>query len=410
MEQTFLTSVDIVKVRHLKNITIPLSTEKRKNLILTGKNGSGKTSVLDSLAAFFGFLVGSAFYSKEELQQNIDDNKKLLPIGKTEEDKRKTEERNRFIAMWEEKMRHWTDGAVTSCNSFATLREKYADGQFILAYYKADRLSKVEISSTIESIQLKDKYNLGETPGTKLVKYMVGMKATQAFALQKKDEGRAAEIEEWFSRFEGILKKVFDDSSLRLDFNIDNFQFHILQDNREPFDFNTMSSGYSAVFDIINDLMMRMERKKNYSTEGIVLIDEIETHLHLELQRVILPFLTELFPNIQFIVTTHSPFVLNSIDNAVIYDLETQKLVNDGLANYPYDGIVEGYFHADKLSSDLRAKVIRYKELVGKLELTDEDYAEIVELEQDLDEIPDYLSPEIASEYRRLKLEFSNRG
>lgn len=410
MEQTFLTSVDIAKVRHLQNITIPLSTEKRKHLILTGKNGSGKTSVLDSLAVFFDFLVGSNFYSREELQENINILSSNLPNGTTEENKRYVQRNNESIAVWEKEMRHWTEGAVTSCSSFATLREKYADGQFILAYYKADRLSKVEVSSTIENIQLKDKYQLNETPGTKLVKYMVGMKATQAFALQKKDTGRAAEIEEWFSRFEGILKKVFDDSSLRLDFNIDNFQFHILQDNREPFDFNTMSSGYSAVFDIINDLMMRMERKKNYSTEGIVLIDEIETHLHLELQRVILPFLTELFPNIQFIVTTHSPFVLNSIDNAVIYDLETQKLVEDGLANYPYDGIVEGYFHADKLSSDLRAKVNRYKELVGKLELTDEDYAEIVELEQDLDEIPDYLSPEIASEYRRLKLEFSNRG
>lgn len=410
MEQTFLTSVNIVKVRHLQNITIPLSKEKRKHLILTGKNGSGKTSVLDSLAAFFDFLVGRNFYSKEELQENMNILSRNLPNGTTEENKRYVQRNNESIAVWEKEMRHWTEGAVTSCSSFATLREKYADGQFILAYYKADRLSKVEVSSTIENIQLKDKYQLNETPGTKLVKYMVGMKATQAFALQKKDTGRAAEIEEWFSRFEGILKKVFDDSSLRLDFNIDNFQFHILQDNREPFDFNTMSSGYSAVFDIINDLMMRMERKKNYSTEGIVLIDEIETHLHLELQRVILPFLTELFPNIQFIVTTHSPFVLNSIDNAVIYDLETQKLVENGLANYPYDGIVEGYFRADKLSSDLRVKVNRYKELVGKLELTDEDYAEIVELEQDLDEIPDYLSPEIASEFRRLKLEFSNRG
>lgn len=410
MEQTFLTSVNIAKVRHLQNITIPLSKERRKHLILTGKNGSGKTSVLDSLAAFFDFLVGRNFYSKEELQENMNILSRNLPNGTTEENKRYVQRNNESIAVWEKEMRHWTEGAVTSCSSFATLREKYADGQFILAYYKADRLSKVEVSSTIENIQLKDKYQLNETPGTKLVKYMVGMKATQAFALQKKDTGRAAEIEEWFSRFEGILKKVFDDSSLRLDFNIDNFQFHILQDNREPFDFNTMSSGYSAVFDIINDLMMRMERKKNYSTEGIVLIDEIETHLHLELQRVILPFLTELFPNIQFIVTTHSPFVLNSIDNAVIYDLETQKLVEDGLANYPYDGIVEGYFRADKLSSDLRVKVNRYKELVGKLELTDEDYAEIVELEQDLDEIPDYLSPEIASEYRRLKLEFSNRG
>ena len=410
MEQTFLTSVDIVKVRHLKNITIPLSMEKRKHLILTGKNGSGKTSVLDSLAAFFGFLVGSNFYSREEIQKNINILSSILPSGTTEEDRRQVQRKNKSIAVWEKEMRHWTDGAVTSCTSFATLRDKYANGQFILAYYKADRLSTVEISSTIENIQLKDKYELGEIPGKKLVKYMVGLKATQAFALQKGDQKRSAEIENWFARFEGVLKKIFDDPTLRLDFDIDNFEFHILQENREPFDFNTMSSGYSAVFDIINDLTMRMESKKDYATEGIVLIDEIDTHLHLELQRVILPFLTELFPNIQFIVTTHSPFVLNSIDNAVIYDLETQKLVNDGLANYPYDGIVEGYFHADKLSSDLRAKVIRYKELVGKLELTDEDYAEIVELEQDLDEIPDYLSPEIASEYRRLKLEFSNRG
>ena len=306
-------------------------------------------------------------------------------------------------------MHHWTDGAVTSCTSFVTLREKYVNGQFILAYYKADRMSTVEIPITIESIQLKDKYDLGETPGKKLVKYMVSLKATQAFALQKGDKKRSAEIDDWFNRFEGVLKKIFDDPTLHLDFDIDNFQFHILQDNREPFDFNTMSSGYSAVFDIITDLMMRMERKNNYSTEGVVLIDEIETHLHLELQRAILPFLTELFPNIQFIVTTHSPFVLNSIDNAVIYDLETQKLVEDGLTNYPYDGIVEGYFHVDKLSSDLRAKFSRYKDLVGKLELTDEDYAEIVELEQVLDEIPDYLSSEIASEYSRLKLEFSNR-
>lgn len=409
MEQTFLTSVDIVKVRHLKNITIPLSKEKRKHLILTGKNGSGKTSVLDSLVDHFRFVVGD-FRTRDEIQTLIEYTKKQLPSGKSEEDKRRMQKTNSTLLMWEEEMRHWTDGVVTSCTSFATLRDKYANGRFILAYYKADRKSNVEISNTIENIQLKDKYQLNETPGTKLVKYMVGLKATQAFALQKKNEERAAEIEEWFARFEGILKKIFDDSSLHLDFDIDNFKFHILQDNREPFDFNTMSSGYSAAFDIINDLMMRMESKKDYATEGIVLIDEIDTHLHLELQRVILPFLTELFPNIQFIVTTHSPFILNSIDNAVIYDLETQKLVEDGLANYPYDGIVEGYFHADKLSSDFRAKISRYKELVEKLELTDEDYAEIVELEQDLDEIPDYLSPEIASEYRRLKLEFSNRG
>ena len=45
MEQTFFTEIVIKKVRHLKNISIPLDKNKRKHLILTGKNGSGKTSL-----------------------------------------------------------------------------------------------------------------------------------------------------------------------------------------------------------------------------------------------------------------------------------------------------------------------------------------------------------------------------
>ena len=409
MEQTYLTAVNIIKVRHLQNITIPLDKNKRKHLILTGKNGSGKTSVLEALVEHFRYVFGN-FYTKERILELIDANKKNLTNGTTEKEKQRNLEARKHIDMWEKELLHWTNGAITECTSFSVLREKYASGDFILAYYKADRLSTVEISSTIEKIQLKDKYELGETPGKKLIKYMVGLKATQAFAQQKKDHSRAEEIELWFEHFEGILKQIFNDPSLVLDFDIDNFGFHILQKNREPFDFNTMSSGYSAIFDIINDLIMRMENNKGATKEGIVLIDEIDTHLHLELQRTILPFLTELFPNIQFIVSTHSPFILNSVDNAVIFDLETGTLVEDGLANCPYDGIVESFFDADTLSADLRKKLERYKELTEKADLLDEDYAEIVALELDLDEIPDFLSPEIASEYSRMKLEFSNRG
>lgn len=371
MEQTFLTEVCIKKVRHLQDITIPLDKEHRKNLILTGKNGSGKTSVLDSLAVHIESIM------------------------------------NWFISGGISIRR--ASSIIAKCNSIPDLGKKYMAGDLVFAYYKANRLSKVETSNTIEKIELKDTYSLGETPGTKLVKYMVGLKATQAFALQKKDNVRAEEIENWFSAFEGILKKVLNDPTLILDFNIENFQFHILQKGREPFDFNTMSSGYSAVFDIINDLIMRMGGNPAAKKEGIVLIDEIDTHLHLELQRTILPFLTELFPNIQFIVSTHSPFVLNSIENAVIFDLETRKIVENGLANYPYNGIVESFFNTDSLSADLRAKFDRYKELTAKQDLQDEDYAEIVDLEMELDEIPDFLTPEIASEYSRLKLEFSNR-
>lgn len=57
MEQTFLTDIHIKKVRHLENITIPLDKEKRKHLILTGKNGSGKTSVLETLVKAFELII-----------------------------------------------------------------------------------------------------------------------------------------------------------------------------------------------------------------------------------------------------------------------------------------------------------------------------------------------------------------
>ena len=295
--------------------------------------------------------------------------------------------------------------------SEALLKEKYKQGNFIFAYYKSEREFEVEEYKNIEKVELKDKYKITDNPGVKLTKYLVDLKATQAFT---KDTEKRKKIDKWFNTFENILKTIFEDEKLKLIFDEDTFQFSIRETGREPFDFNTMSSGYAAIFDIINDLIIRMEAQSGLRTEfdmeGIVLVDEIETHLHLELQKKILPILTELFPDIQFVVTTHSPFILSSLDNAVIYDLENNTLVKNGLNNLPYEGIVEGYFQADALSEDLREKFEKYKDLISKSELSDEEYEEIDQLEYYLDEIPDYLAKELTAEYQRLKLEFSNRG
>jgi predicted ATP-binding protein involved in virulence len=56
--------------------------------------------------------------------------------------------------------------------------------------------------------------------------------------------------------------------------------------------------------------------------QGIVLIDEIETHLHPRWQREILPNLTKTFPNVQFIVTTHSPQVISSVPKEAVFLLK----------------------------------------------------------------------------------------
>ena len=366
MKQTFLKEIEIRKVRHLENITIPLDKNKRKHLILTGKNGSGKTSVLESLVTYFDAIVQSSQSSNM--------------------------------------------GATAVFDSMTDMQNKFNQGNFIFAYYKDEREFQVEPYKNIEKIQLEDHYNINDNPGVQLAKYLVDLKATQAFT---KDSEKSKRIDDWFKKFEKILQSIFDDAQLKLKFNDETFQFSIHESNREPFDFNTMSRGYAAILDIINDLIMRMEAKSglrtNFEMEGVVLIDEIETHLHLELQKKILPVLVGLFPNIQFIVTTHSPFVLNSLENAVIYDLESRTLVEKGLSDVPYSGIVEGYFNTDELSDELRNKFEQYKQLSQKAELNADDYEKIADLELYLDEIPDYLALNLTTEYQELRAKLRNR-
>ena len=59
MEQLFVSNIKINKVRHLNNISIELSKQERKHLIITGKNGSGKTSLLDAIAVFLNSITNS---------------------------------------------------------------------------------------------------------------------------------------------------------------------------------------------------------------------------------------------------------------------------------------------------------------------------------------------------------------
>jgi Predicted ATP-binding protein involved in virulence len=93
-----------------------------------------------------------------------------------------------------------------------------------------------------------------------------------------------------------------------------------------------MSSGIQAVVSLVVDLAFRCLRLNSVDAEdalsvsyGIVLIDEIEQHLHPGWQQRILPSLRRIFPKIQFIVATHSPEVLSTVDSKQIRILRDNK-------------------------------------------------------------------------------------
>ncbi|MFM8362189.1 MAG: AAA family ATPase [Haliscomenobacter sp.] len=93
--------------------------------------------------------------------------------------------------------------------------------------------------------------------------------------------------------------------------------------------FDALPMGYKRVFGMVLDIAYRsFILNEDIESEGIVLIDEIEMHLHPTLQQEILQRFKRTFPQIQFIVTTHSPLVISNFkadgDNIII------KLEQDG--------------------------------------------------------------------------------
>ena len=384
----FLTDIHINTLRHLKNIDIALSRDKRQHLILTGKNGSGKTSLLEAMRYRLDGISGLIKPTKSVFLGTMTDGKASPEM----------------------------DICIRSSDS-----DQYdnftVEPPFVCAYFDASRLTNVEQPQGVERIELHNAYRFNETPVKLLLKYMVHLKTQFVYAKNENDEATALRIQQWFDLYTNALRALMDDDSIELQYDYKNYNFLIHQANRNPYSFMQLSDGYSAAIMIVSDLLMRMDQNwlinnttQNTALEGIVLIDEIETHLHLSLQRKILPFLTRLFPNIQFIVSTHSPFVVNSIDNAVIYDLENHITVPNGLTNYSYEGVVEGYFKVDELSDELKQKFERYKALVHQPHHSDDDMDEIMDLELYLDNIPDYLMPGIATEYQKLKLECMQGG
>lgn len=413
MYDIYLKQIGIEKVRHINNISIDISDNCKRNLILTGKNGSGKTSLLDALSSQLDFLSETGDFSlikskisfyesrlKNAFFDNITDNTRA--------------DYEKLLDKFNKNLLEAKSGLELQFNvSKDEIKSHFDKGEFILAYYGAKRVFNAFVPEHVEKVTLRDNYGINETPRNEFLKYILDLKMTEALANNSGKKEKAQTIHQWFDSFESLLKEVLEDDSTKLLFDEDTFKFSIQQDRREIFDFQTLSDGYAAILDIVVDLIVRMEKHVNginhFTVPGIVLIDEIETHLHLELQKKIWGFLTKVFPNIQFIVSTHSPIILSNADNATIYDLENRKCISKGLSNLPYEGIIKGYFEVDDLSRQLRSKFDRYKEIVTKKELSDEEIAEIPELELYLDEIPDYLALEITTEYKRLKAVFDKR-
>jgi predicted ATP-binding protein involved in virulence len=305
---------------------------------LTGKNGSGKTSLLDAMMRTFN--------------TNNTDNSVTISLS------RKFDLKNR---------------------------------SWLWAYIGArkGRIPDLSAPTQVEKTpRLRTPMKLGEMINKRAMQYMNSLKLRAAYP---KSTHEKELIENWFDSFQSALAEIYDCPELKLVYDAEHLDFNIELPDRKPFTLNQMSDGYFAFVSILFEIILRLDNGEalvDYRRDGIVLIDELESHLHVELQKRALPFLTKMFPNTQFIVATHSPFIISSSANAVVYDLETNTRLEGDLTQYSYSDIVEGYFDESECSAALQADFDRYVKLVEQPSRTDSEKVETRNLFERLSKIP----------------------
>ena len=127
--------------------------------------------------------------------------------------------------------------------------------------------------------------------------------------------------------------------------------------NNKEKELSELSTGFVSIFKILTEMISAYgnisQEKELQKTKGIVLIDEIESHLHLEWQVKIIPTLKKLFPNTTFFIATHSPLVLSQLEDGEAYELRrdaddvvrTYKIKNPG--NTAMIDLLQQAFHID---------------------------------------------------------------
>ena len=394
---SYITELKVSSVRNIRPFTLTLPI--KKNIIVTGKNGSGKTTLLEAIRD----ELSRWRQHGEDTSTLRDAYFRLLEIKKT-----------RGLTTQElTKLGHLeTMGGTGSIEIRLNNSELRLNPNEVLVCFSSRRMTEAGTPNGPQNITYGKQDDTAPNYGKNFIQYLVNLWTEKSYAREDKDLKRVAELDEWFDSFTNHLRKLFEDPKLQLQFDRKIFNFWIIQPEKERYSFNDLSDGLSSAISIVSELILRMEQIENasFNANGIVIIDEIENHLHVSLQKIILPFLSSLFPNIQFIASTHSPFVLISDSNTCIIDL-TKNEIHEDFSAFSYEAIIEDYFNVDKYSYNLKNRINEIKDMIRRQDYVQAlDQIESIRDDANLnEENANFVSGELVLALGNLELDIKNK-
>lgn len=283
--------------------------------ILTGENGTGKTTVLEMLTSgIIPFINNPWRRIRSNHDKSCDFKVDFYANGtrKSWIDENRNQKHGRNPSYLEE---HFT-------NSFNG--GPFGIGFFAYSGYRRIEQTRIKGISELENQPFSDSLNFQTSINPQLILQWVANTITkEALAKNQNDHALALKFRSTISNLEKVISEIIEKPvRFRLEYEPLNV---IIEVAGETLDFNLLPDGLKSIVSWIADLLMRMDRVKwendtpVFERNFILFLDEIEVHLHPAWQRKVLPAVQKLFPNAQIFISTHSPFVVGSVDGAWIH-------------------------------------------------------------------------------------------
>jgi predicted ATP-binding protein involved in virulence len=352
LETSNLSNMRLTNI-HLKNFrcyeTLDLDLDPNFN-IMVGINGTGKTAILEAIR----IAIGSLFLDVDKY-----DNKIWSP-GIDANDVRLSHLELQYpssissAAFMSENLApksiklpntvSWTrtlethGGRTTQIHAkemkvvSSTLKELVRSNEKknipLIAYYSTDRFKKEKKDTGIvaDGSRLRGYYNALD-PLTNIKFFLSLFKTETLSAIQYRTE--SVQLEAVSSAIKNCIE---DCSNVYHDIKRDELIIE-LESIHDKMPFNSLSDGVRITLAMVMEIAFRccllnphLAENAPNETSGVVLIDEIDLHLHPAWQKKIVADLRRSFPNIQFIVSTHAPLVIGSLQSGKIFTISNQQV------------------------------------------------------------------------------------
>lgn len=421
--------INKIEIQNFKGFEDNTFVFNPKMTVLIGDNATGKTSILDALSFVLGtFFLGVDGVSSRSLQ--LSEKRKVITSPESFEIQLPFNINVEHSLLGENY--HWyrdtnkKKGGATSYKNAKELINKAEElvvnvrsGEPVnlplIAYYGTERLSeKYEKLAYAKQSSRLDGYYQALDPSSFQQKFL-----------------------EWFKTFEDSKLKFDKDDTLYKAFtttitsiipNWKNIHFSWEADdmlgqleNGEWIALSMLSDGYRNIVRLSADIAYRSIKLNPHlginavkETEGVVLIDEVDMHLHPKWQKTIIDDFKRTFPKIQFIVTTHSPFIVQSLNRDELINLDihlskdsyaqniegSEAVINLNVDN-PYTKSIE-----DITEIEMLVENVQRSQKFFKMQQLASDYFDLIE--QGKTSKSDVKTGRLKTQLDEIELEFSH--